>query len=97
MNRGKVLSPQKKAEYEDIVHCKCCSNRCLLYKVQNPQGSVENSVKLIAQCRDELDGFTFNNSRQIKHHIRDIVKQSCVDLLDSGIWKHNFVLGIVYI
>ena len=90
MNRGITLNADERADIEDIACLRCCNQRCLHSKVQNPPGMLDNSVKLILQCRRELEGLS---KKEIYYKIHDIVDSFCVELLSTGVWKHNFVIG----
>ena len=48
------ISASEKKLFENIIGKECCSKYYLLNKCNNPPGGMQNSVKLIKQCRDDI-------------------------------------------
>lgn len=80
------LTAKEKNEFLSSACQDCCRERCLLTKVDN----IDAAIKLVEHCRGQIAGY---DQKQVYKHIYGIVKESCVELLPTGIWKHNFVIG----
>jgi len=90
MDDSTTLTAGDKRKYQEIAARKCCNSYCLLNKVNNPPGTMDYSVRLIKQCRDEI---RIKTRKETYTHIENIVRNSCKRLLDSNIWEMNFAIG----
>ena len=93
MESGYSITASERRLFESIATKKCCSNYCLIRKCNNPPGGMNNSVRLIKQCRGELEGKTYKKKY---YFVEQIVRNACVRLSDSNIWDMNFVIGTVF-
>ena len=93
MVSGYSITASERRLFESIATKKCCSNYCLIRKCNNPPGGMNNSVRLIKQCRGELEGKTYKKKY---YFVEQIVRNACVRLSDSNIWDMNFVIGTVF-